>query len=509
MRAVKKKSKGKKVKRDSPLLSDLRSGVFSEIRVSRVRIERDLCLESFEDFARSHWSSVVPEKLHWAPHMTEVCTALQNVAERVFAGKKKEEDLLINIPPGTSKSTLVSILFPPWTWARMPTSRTIAGSYDYDLSIDLGDRSRRVVKSDKYQQLFPEIELRDDTKSYISNTRGGERRCTSTGANITGKHGHFIIVDDPLNPLGARSEAESQTSNYWMSETLPSRCIDLTITPMILVMQRLSENDPSGVWLKRTVGVPVRWICLPAEQSSNVHPPELSRIYQDGLLDPIRLPQYILDEKRAVLGNFGYSGQYDQRPTPLTGGMFNTANLVISPAPPLTAFEQVVRFWDKAGTKDGPGARTAGIKMGRLRDQKAVPKFWVLDVLAGRWNSAEREKIIRQTAVLDTRSVEVWVEQEPGSGGKESAENTIRNLAGFRVFAERPTGDKFARADPFSVQVNSGNVGINTASWNTDYVDEMRSFGPGCTSLKDQIDGSSGAFNRIARRKGKAGAAGF
>jgi predicted phage terminase large subunit-like protein len=95
--------------------------------------------------------------------------------------------------------------------------------------------------------------------------------------------------------------------------------------------------------------------------------------------------------------------------------------------------------------------------------------------------------------------VEVWVEQEPGSGGKESAEGTIRNLAGFRVYAEHPTGDKVHRADPYSVQVNVGAFQILTAMWNRDFIEEHRFFP--FSTYKDQVDASSGAFNKLVGKK--------
>jgi predicted phage terminase large subunit-like protein len=125
--------------------------------------------------------------------------------------------------------------------------------------------------------------------------------------------------------------------------------------------------------------------------------------------------------------------------------------------------------------------------------------FLVDDVKRGQWGSAERERIIRQTAEADGKKVFIVVEQEPGSGGKESAENTIRNLAGWMVQAERPTGDKTLRADPFSVQVNNGNVLLRTAVWNKSYMDEFELF-PN-SSYKDQVDASSGAFNFLIKKK--------
>lgn len=102
-------------------------------------------------------------------------------------------------------------------------------------------------------------------------------------------------------------------------------------------------------------------------------------------------------------------------------------------------------------------------------------------------------------AQSDGRNVKIGIEQEPGSGGKESAESTVRNLSGFSVFVERPTGDKVYRADPFSVQVNHGNVRLLRGDWTHEFIEELRFFPAG--TYKDQVDAASGAFNKLAGRR--------
>ena len=123
----------------------------------------------------------------------------------------------------------------------------------------------------------------------------------------------------------------------------------------------------------------------------------------------------------------------------------------------------------------------------------------VEDVKRGRWDTHERENIIRSTAIADGPRVDVWIEQEPGSGGKDSADGTIRNLAGFKAYKETATGDKADRADPFSVQVNNGNVSLLTAFWNYEFIEEYRYFPVG--TYKDQVDAGSGAFGKVIGKK--------
>jgi predicted phage terminase large subunit-like protein len=230
----------------------------------------------------------------------------------------------------------------------------------------------------------------------------------------------------------------------------------------------------------------------------------LAKQYIDGLLDPVRMGPAVLRELEADLGQYGYAGQILQRPAPPGGGMFKTEKIEIIERPPHYVIAERIRYWDKAATdaKENPGsAFTAGVLAARLTNGK----YAVLDVVRGQWATDEREDHIKQVAQLDGVDVKIWVEQEPGSGGKDSARGTIKNLAGYSINAESVgnKGDKVRRADPFSVQVNWGNVCMVRAEWNQPYLDEMKTFPFG--KRKDQIDASAGGFNKLALPAKKAG----
>jgi len=469
--------------------------------------------ESFYEFIKEFWDITIPEKPVWNWHIEYLCNELQIIAERVFRREPKEYDLIINIPPGSTKSTICSIMYQPWIWTRMPTARIIGGSYAHNLSMDLSRRGRDIIKSDKYRKVFPEIKLREDqdTKSYFMNTKGGSRYSVGVGGSVTGMHGHFLIIDDPIDPNKAISEVELATANRWMAETLPTRKVDKVVVPTILIMQRLHQNDCTANMIEQIKSAQrmdggelrLKHICLPAELTDRVKPKSLISYYKDGLLDPVRLPREVLHENKAVAGEYGYAGQFLQWPVPLGGGMFKTTKIKVEEEiPNRTVWLQKVRFWDKAGTEGGKGAFTVGVLMGYSKDKR----FWVLDVIRVRLGSAEREALIKRTAEIDGKSIIVGIEQEPGSGGKESAENTVKNLAGWRVRIDKPSGSessKALRADPYSVQVNNGNVVMKRGDWNVDYLSEL-SFFP-YSKYKDQVDASSGAFNILTKRKKRAG----
>ena len=175
---------------------------------------------------------------------------------------------------------------------------------------------------------------------------------------------------------------------------------------------------------------------------------------------------------------------------PASGLVFNRAWFQYVDAKPYDAIARV-RYWDKAGTEEG-GKYTCGVLMARTMDNR----FIVEHVIRGQWASREREQIIKQTARMDGPDVNIYVEQEPGSGGKESAENTIRGLAGYAVYADKVTGDKETRAEPYAAQVQGRNVYILRDEWNKAYIDELDGFPEG--RFSDQVDASSGAFNKLA-----------
>lgn len=468
----------------------------SKIKWSVERLKASVYKESFYEFLKAFWHVVVPEKPVYNWHMKVLCDTMQEAAERVFKEEPKEYDIIINVPPGTSKSTICSVMFPAWVWTRMPTARCICASFSHHLAGDLSRKCRDVIKSDLYRLLFPDVEIRSDqdTKSYFMNTVGGMRYSVGTEGSVTGMHAHFILVDDPVDPQMANSDVDIKNANEWMSETLSQRKVNRAVTLTVLIMQRLHQNDPTGYRLKQKSAGPVHRLCFPAELSENVFPEKYKEMYGvKGLLDSKRLNKTVLKQEFGRLGEFGYAGQMMQTPVPRGGAMFKVDQIIIEDhAPSKYKFRQVVRFWDKAGTAKG-GAFTVGVKM--AIDYNDF--IWVLDVVRGQWEASTRENVIHQTAKIDGYEVEVGLEQEPGSAGKESAQNTVKRLLGYRVKADPATGDKETRADTYATQVNAGIVRILNRPWTHEYIEELRFFP--MSTYKDQVDASSGACAMITK----------
>lgn len=477
-------------------------------------VQRELNNRSLYEFLMWAWPELSGQPFVGNWHIAYLCRELEQVAERVGNRLPKEHDLLINVPPGSTKTVLCTIVFPVWCWTKWFWMRFITASYSSVLALESAEYSRDLIRSQRFQELYPELMIKvdKDTKSnykivkrvpsdisdfHYKEITGGYRFSTSVGGTLTGYHGDIIIWDDPLNPQQAASEKELEIANRWMDQTLPTRKTDKSVSCTIGIMQRLHQNDPSGHLLEKEKEN-LRHICFPGEirnYGMNLKPKECAKYYKDDLFDARRMTWATLMELEKDLGQYGFAGQIGQNPAPAGGGMFRIEHFQpVSEALNVNHVVKAVRYWDKAGTV-GKGAFTVGVKMLLMRDGT----FLVDDVKRGQWASEERERIIRQTAEADGRNVHILVEQEPGSGGKESAEGTIRNLAGYVVFADRPTGDKAFRADPLSVQVNAGNIKVRTATWNYEYFEEFKLF-PNST-YKDQVDATSGAFNYLVAKR--------
>lgn len=477
---------------------------------------RSICRESFYEFVREFWHVVVPERPVWNWHIKYLCDRFQEDAERVIAGLPKRHDTIVNIPPGTTKSTVLSIMAPAWVHAMEPSMRVLAASHTQQLTFELGRKCRMVEEDPLYRAAFPEmIPSRDQwTKSLFMNTAGGGRMAATVGGmSPTGFHAHFLLVDDPLDPQQAKavSGAEILAANNFMTEVLPSRKVNKATAITWLIMQRLHQDDPSGHLLAKGKET-IRHICLPATRCARVRPAGLRRRYSKpgGLLDVVRLNEAVLEEAKIDLGEYGYAGQYGQSPVPRGGGMFKTRRIAIDtpPAPGSKQWVARCRFWDKAGTKGG-GAYTVGLLMGRWRAAAAPKdgsedKWWILDVRREQLDSGARERLITQTTKIDGRRVVVGLEQEPGSGGKESAQATVKRLAGYRVRVVPAIGTKEERADAWSAMVNQEAFSMARADWNHTLLEEMRYFP--FSTYKDQVDAGAGAFTILAAPVRRVGA---
>lgn len=321
------------------------------------------------------------------------------------------------------------------------------------------------------------------------------------GGPITGKGFHLGIIDDPVkNSEDANSDALREKQKEWYKTTFLTR--EEPDAAIVLIMTRWNEDDLAGWLLSEEQSdeddeTQEHWhiVCLPAIYDGPMEFPASCTVEEDWReigepLCPERYPLPKLNKKKKK-GGREFDALYQQHPTAKEGYFFNVTKLEIVGASPVNA--KRARGWDKAATP-GDGDYTASVKIA-----KADGIYYVEDVIRGQWDTATRDRQIRQTAELDGRAVRQLGEQEPGSGGKDSAQSFIRLLAGFPVSVEKSTANKETRADPFSSQVNAGNVKIVRGAWNRDFIEELRQFPFG--KHDDQVDGASLAFNDLSREQ--------
>ena len=419
-------------------------------------------------------------------HHRVVCDALM----KVFRGETKR--LIINIPPRYSKTELAVINFMAWCFGKVPDSEFIHVSYSATLAANNAFQTRNLVQETAYKRVFPDFQLRDDSKAKDDwrTAKGGVCYSQGTGGTITGfgagkfrdSFGGAIIIDDPHKASEARSDTVRKGVIEWFQNTLESRT-NSPDTPIIVIMQRLHEEDLAG-WLLDGGNGEV-WEHL-----------ELSAIQPDGsALWPAKHSIEVLN-RMELAAPYVFSGQYRQRPSPPAGGFFKPDNIEIVDALPADIIKEV-RAWDLASSEN-EGDYTAGMRQAKGKDGY----IYIVDVQHAQLGPDGVEKRIKQTAEMDGKSVAIHLPQDPGQAGKAQAKSFIKMLAGFSVKAETVSGDKITRAQPFAAQVNVGNVRMLRGAWNKPLIEEMRNFPNG--KHDDQIDAGSDAFNELLEARTKA-----
>ena len=412
-------------------------------------------------------------------HHRVVCDALM----RVFRGETKR--LIINIPPRYSKTELAVINFMAWCFGKVPDSEFIHVSYSATLAANNAFQTRNLVQEDAYKKVFPDFRLRDDSKAKDDwrTAKGGVCYSQGTGGTITGfgagkfrdSFGGAIIIDDPHKASEARSDTVRKGVIEWFQNTLESRT-NSPDTPIIVIMQRLHEEDLAG-WLLDG-GNGEEWEHL-----------ELSAIQPDGsALWPAKHSIEVLN-RMELAAPYVFSGQYRQRPSPPAGGFFKPDNIEIVDALPAEVVKEV-RAWDLASSEN-EGDFTAGPRM--LKTKENI--IYIVDMVRGQWGPDGVERTIKQTAQIDGKAVSIRLPQDPGQAGKSQAKNFVTMLTGFDVKAETVSGDKITRAQPFAAQVNIGNVRMLRGEWNKALIEELRNFPNG--KHDDQVDGCSDAFTEL------------
>lgn len=433
-------------------------------------------------------------------HIRAICEHLEAVT------RGEIRNLVINIPPRHSKSSVTAVLWPAWVWIDRPEMRWLCASYAASLSIRDALKMRRLVTSSWYRERWGDrfrLMADQNAKLRFDNNKGGYRLSTSVGGQVTGEGGDCLLVDDAHNVLAVESDVQRKEVLNWWDAAMSTRGNNPKTVAKVIIGQRVHEQDLCGHVLGRES---YDHLCLPAEYEPD-HPHR--RVTSIGFVDPrtregqLLCPDRFGPEEIAVLkaelgSPLRVAGQLQQRPAPREGAMFRSDWMIGVPAVPAEATR--IRAWDKAATLEGDW--TAGVLMSRT----AEGIYTIEDVVRGRWSPAERDRMIRSTAEKDGATVRIWGEQEPGSAGVSDVEAFRRLLAGFSVHVERPTGDKVMRAEPLAAQFEGGNVRIlakdkegKPPAWRADLEAELLTFPAG--RFDDQVDACALCFSKLAAKR--------
>ncbi len=374
---------------------------------------------------------------------------LAEYLEAVTAGEITR--LLVNIPPRYMKSLLISVFWPTWEWIERPSSRWLCVSYNEALATKHSLDRRTVLQSAWYQQRWGDrVQLAPDQneKTEFQNTRRGVMFATSMGGSVTGKGGNRIVVDDPHNPNQMDSDAQRGAAITFFRQTLSTRLNDRKRDAIVVVMQRLHERDLSAVCLD----LDFTHVCLPveAETPTPIVFPRSRRVISrepGDLLWPARDGRAELDEQRRLLGSAGFAGQYQQRPAPAGGIIFQRDWWrFYDELPELTEFAQ---SWDMA-FKDTPDSDyVVGLVAGR-----SGADIYLLDRVKGQWSFSES---CRQVVALSQRYRQTTRKLiEDAANGPAIIDALHHQVVG--IVAVTPQGGKLARARAVQPLVEAGNV---------------------------------------------------
>jgi predicted phage terminase large subunit-like protein len=449
--------------------------------------------KSLSGFVKEAWHVLEPEAEYvhnW--HIEAICQHLEAVTDG------RINRLLINVPPGSMKSLLVSVLWPAWEWGPCgrKSLRYLATSFNEGPVKRDTRKCRDLISSDWYKQLWPEVKLTRSAEMSFANDSTGNREGVPF-SSLTSQRGDRLIIDDPHSTEGAESEAERLNTTRKFREGAVNRLNDQKRSAIVVIMQRLHDQDISGVILSLGMGYVHLMIPMefdPARACSTEIGWSDPRTEDRQLLDPKRFSRKAVEDLKRDMGTYAYSGQYDQNPTPRSGGMFQRGDFEIIPLSQLRAGGITVRAWDFAASIPKPGKQpdwTVGLKM-----RKIGGTYYIIDVVRGRWSAGQVEDKLVSVAEHDTKAVRIRKPEDPAAAGKSDAMTKTKLLGGYDVVTKKNTGDKTTRARPASAQAEAGNIKLIEAPWNQAFIDEVCSFPSG--SHDDQVDALSDALDELA-----------
>ncbi len=401
--------------------------------------------------------------------------------------------LVVNLPPRTLKSHAASVAFPAWLLGHDPATHIVCASYGQDLADKHARDSRTLMSSSFYRGLFPRTVLSSDKLSVndFMTTALGSRMSTSIGGVLTGRGGDMLILDDILKPDDALSEPRRRAANEWYFNTLLSRLNSKRDGVIILVMQRLHQEDLVGEVLERE---PWKVLALPAiAQEDESYP--YTRLFNRCVferaageaLHPERDSLETLQKIRQTIGEYNFQSQYQQSPMPRDGNMIKTEWLrFFEPEQLPSDISYTLQSWDTASKSDELNDFSVCTTW-KVSDQK----FYLIDVFRKRLNFPQ----LKRAAIDLHRKFEPdkLLIEDKSSGTALIQELQSEYIYGIEAYKPRQGTDKLMRLDAQLVKFENGSVLLpRRAPWLDEYVREITGFPGG--KHDDQVDSTSQAL---------------
>ena len=352
----------------------------------------------------------------------------ENINNKV--AKERTKDLLFNLPPGSTKSMIISVFFPAWVWFRRPSTRIICTSYSYAIAEELASKCLKLMQSDTYMSVAP-FKITKTALGNMKNSIGGQRFTTSTGGTITGLHADIIINDDPNSPQSIYSPVAREEAKRFVSEVLPSRKINIRTGYTITVQQRLHNDDVSGNLL----------------EAGNLIHLSVPAIDENGKsFFENRFPVEFLLLQKERLGTLSYNAQYLQRTQEADGGIIKRDWLIEEITQPPKG---LIYFIDSAyGGKNADYNAVLGC-------YKVGNKLFLHSLEI---NKLEFPELIKRLGEIIEPNSKVYIE---GKASGKSIIQTLKAESSFNVIEKKVVGDKTVRKHAMSPFFESGRIIIN------------------------------------------------
>lgn len=409
--------------------------------------------------------------------------------ERVRRGEVRR--LIINVPPRSGKSILASVAWPMFVMGQDPTRRLICVSHTEELARKFNVDRRTIAQQPWYQSLFPGFGLQSSRDLEFITTRHGVCFASGVGGAVLGKGADVIIIDDPIKALAALSKAERRRVAEFYDNTLVTRLNDKQAGAIVLIMQRLHEDDLVGHVLERDDWEVVTLPAIATEDCAfrlSDTPGDTYRRAVGEVLHADREPLWVLEQMRRVQGGMLFQAQYQQQPVPADGVVIKREWLRFYEQQP-SVFERIVVSWDTASTLQETSDYSVGTVWGSVGMD-----FYLLDVVRGRFETPDLRRRIMELSAHWRADVTIVENTELG----RALVQDIRVAGELRPILQTPSFDKEARLLAQAARFETGQVHLPAeAPWLADYVSELTAFPNG--RHDDQVDATSQALRYLTR----------